>query len=351
MPGLDPENIEIPVGTHQLAAVMFTDIVGFSSRTHDNEAETLMLAAKDLRHLQTVAEKHHGRVLKNMGDGVLIHFLSATDAVRCGLEFQTSMQAGYGLERQKSPLQHRVGIHLGDMYVSESEVMGDGVNIASRLQAIAEPGGICISQTVYDIIKHKVALRATQLGPKELKNISHAVNVYKILINAIEPKGSRKSSVRAQWTESWKKIAAAAMSYGHKIREAVGWIFPTFKSRVAAVVVVAFLICAGIAGFFLPSPAGAQPLKELTTAQVETALVGHSVNLGKFLFLPSRGEIRRREIVAITFKKTVWDAKARRYHSTYAFTLRVRGSKQNYQAIIEHDGSQNVLDVAVSGPF
>jgi hypothetical protein len=261
------------------------------------------------------------------------------------------MQAGYGPEKEKSPLQHRVGIHLGDMYVSESEVMGDGVNIASRLQTIAEPGGICVSQTVYDIIKHKVALKATHLGPKELKNISHAVNVYKIFIDAIEPQGSVKASVRTQWAEGWRKVSATAVSCGRKSRETLDWIFPTFRSRVAAVVVVALLVCAGIASFLLPSRAAAQPLKELTTAQVETALVGQSINLGKFLFLPSRGEIRRREIAAITFKKTVWDAKAGRYHSTYTFTLRVRAGKQNYQAIIDHDGSQNVLAVDVSGPL
>lgn len=375
MEGAD-RNEEASYGSHQLAAVMFTDIVGFSARAHANEEETLHLVRKDIHRIKEIAEKHRGRVLKTMGDGVLIHFHSATDAVRCGMEFQGSMQNGFGPEREKSPLQHRVGIHLGDMYVSESEIMGDGVNIASRLQTMAEPGGICVSQTVYDIIKNKVALKATHLGAKELKNISHAVHVYKIIIDAMEgdeggaralsPGRSGFSSALAcmdprrlggmDWKEGAQRFSQEAKSWAGRGQEAVCRIIPNPKARMA-VVVATVLACAGLVtgSLFASKPASgpvlAPPLRELGISQVEGALAGTTVEMGKVLFVTSRGEIQKKDILAVTPKETSWDAGKACYRSTYVFVLRVRGAKMSYQALIDHDGNRKILKTAVTGPL
>lgn len=170
----------------ELAAVVFTDVVSFSARMHADEDGTLKAVERDLGYMKQLSTEHNGRVLKSLGDGLLIHFRSIIDAVKCGMAFQKDMAKGFGPDNKPSELKHRVGIHLGDMVVTDDEVMGDSVNIASRLQSEAEPGGICISQTVYDMVKNKMAFKVTNLGPRELKNISTAVNVYGIIVEAAQ---------------------------------------------------------------------------------------------------------------------------------------------------------------------
>jgi hypothetical protein len=123
-------------------------------------------------------------VLKTTGDGLLLYFSSAVQAVACALAMQRLFAGQAKTQPAAETLTHRVGIHLGDVFVNDQDVMGDGVNIAARLQAEAQPGGICISQTVYDVVKNKLALHVTRLGPRELKNISQAVPIYRLLLEA-----------------------------------------------------------------------------------------------------------------------------------------------------------------------
>ena len=167
-----------------LAAIVFTDVVGFSARMQRDEVGTLKLLQRDFDEMRRLSVEHEGSVLKTTGDGLLLTFSSAVHAVACAL----AMQRQFAAEAKETPgngaLQHRIGIHLGDILVQNQDVMGDGVNIASRLQAEAEPGGICISQTVYDVVKNKLEMHAVSLGPRELKNISQAMPVYRILLEA-----------------------------------------------------------------------------------------------------------------------------------------------------------------------
>ncbi len=179
-------------GQRSLAAIVFTDVVNFSARMQTDEETTLRLLRRDFAEMREICTQHHGSVLKSTGDGLLLYFSSAVQAVACALAMQ---RAFAGLAKNRSAaesLTHRVGIHLGDVFVNDQDVMGDGVNIAARLQAEAEPGGICISQTVYDVVRNKLALQVTRLGARELKNISQAIPIYKLLleaqtIGAVEP--------------------------------------------------------------------------------------------------------------------------------------------------------------------
>jgi class 3 adenylate cyclase len=179
-----PPNLNPGPGQRSLAAIVFTDVVSFSARMQADEEATLRLLARDFAAMRHMCTEHQGSVLKTTGDGLLLYFSSAVQAVACAL----AMQRHFAHEGKTRPaaemLIHRVGIHLGDVFVNDQDVMGDGVNIAARLQAEAQPGGICISQTVYDVVKNKLALHVTRLGPRELKNISQHIPIYRLLLEA-----------------------------------------------------------------------------------------------------------------------------------------------------------------------
>jgi hypothetical protein len=143
--------------------------------------------------MRRICAEHEGAVLKTTGDGLLMTFSSAVHAVACALAMQRQFAAEVKELTASKFLLHRIGIHIGDTIVQDQDVMGDGVNIAARLQAEAEPGGICISQTVYDVVKNKIELQAVHLGPRDLKNISQAIPVYRFLLEAqaLQPGASR----------------------------------------------------------------------------------------------------------------------------------------------------------------
>lgn len=186
-PGSDnPIGTKSPLGRGQrsLAAIVFTDVVSFSARMQADEETTLGLLHRDFDAMREICTQHQGSVLKTTGDGLLLYFSSAVQAVACALAMQRFFAEQAKTRPPSQSLVHRLGIHLGDVFVNDQDVMGDGVNIAARLQAEAEPGGICISQTVYDVVKNKLALSVTRLGPRELKNISQHIPIYKLLLEA-----------------------------------------------------------------------------------------------------------------------------------------------------------------------
>src|ERR1022692_3679069 len=172
-------------GQRTLAAIVFTDVVSFSARMHSDEVGTLRLLQRDFAEMRRLCADFEGQVLKTTGDGLLLTVTSAVQAVACALAMQRQFAAeAKGQPSQGGALQHRIGIHLGDVLVQDQDVMGDGVNIASRLQAEAEPGGICISQTVYDVVKNKLEMKVVSLGARDLKNIAQAMPVYRLLLDA-----------------------------------------------------------------------------------------------------------------------------------------------------------------------
>jgi class 3 adenylate cyclase len=171
-------------GQRLLAAIMITDAVGFSTRMSVDEETTLRLIDRDLTLIGDICREFGGTVLKSTGDGLLMYFLSAVEAVSCGLEMQRRLvELTTGRETHQY-LDHRIGIHLGDILVSEQDVMGNGVNITARLQTYAKPRGLCVSRTIYDVVKARLNLHATFLGPLHLKNIEEPVPAYQLSLQA-----------------------------------------------------------------------------------------------------------------------------------------------------------------------
>jgi class 3 adenylate cyclase len=166
----------------RLAAILAADVVGFSRLIEASEAMTLA-DLKDRRRnvLVPLVAQHHGRIVKVMGDGVLVKFSSAVNAVACAAELQQGMEmSNVGLAQDRK-IVLRIGINLGDLVVDGNDLYGDGVNVAARLQAMAGPGQICISASVYDQVKRKLSLEFEDLGVQQLKNIAEPIAVYRLI--------------------------------------------------------------------------------------------------------------------------------------------------------------------------
>ena len=178
--------------TRRLAAIMFTDIVGFSRQMGADEAHTLHLLGLHNQIIHQAVAEHHGVVIKTVGDAFLVDFPSVVTAVQCAQAIQAQFRT-YNAEKGKPDQIHvRIGVHSGDIVQQEGDVFGDGVNVAARLQGLAEPDTICISRKVYEEIENKLPLGAViPLGKPPLKNIAHRFAVYLLLPG--QPKGLRQT--------------------------------------------------------------------------------------------------------------------------------------------------------------
>ena len=173
------------VETRKLTAIMFTDIKGFSKKMAKNETVAFELLKTHDALLRVLAAKFDGRVIKSIGDSFMIDFASAVNAVRCAIEAQKRFSHFNKDKSELDKIEIRVGIHLGDVIIRDEDIIGDGVNIASRIEAMAGPNRIWISQDVYQQIRNKIELRVFPLGPQQLKNIPEHVEVFEILIDSI----------------------------------------------------------------------------------------------------------------------------------------------------------------------
>jgi adenylate cyclase len=170
--------------TRKLAAILVSDVVGYS-RLAGADEDRILARLRTLRSdlIDPTIAVHHGRIVKRTGDGSVIEFRSVVDAVRCAIELQNAMverNAGVPPERR---IEFRVGIHVGDIVEeSDGDLMGDGVNVAARLQSIAKPGAICLSEQAYWQVKGRLDLAVTDLGPTALKNIAEPIHVYSLQV-------------------------------------------------------------------------------------------------------------------------------------------------------------------------
>jgi len=168
----------------RLLAILAADVVGYSRLMGEDEEGTLAALKTLQRELFAPKVKEHcGRLVKTTGDGALVEFASVIDAVRCAAEIQRAMaerNAGVPVERR---IEFRIGINLGDIIIDEGDIYGDGVNVAARLEALADPGGICVSRVVRDQVRDKLDFSFEDLGEQQVKNIARPVRVYRVLID------------------------------------------------------------------------------------------------------------------------------------------------------------------------
>jgi adenylate cyclase len=166
--------------TRKIAAILVADVVRYSRLAGADEDRTLSrLRALRSDLIDPTIAVHHGRVVKRTGDGILIVFRSVVDAVRCAIEVQNGMIERNGGVPPDRRIEFRVGVHLGDVVEeADGDLMGDGVNIAARLESIAAPGAICLSEDAYRQVKARLDLAVTDLGPTQLKNIAEPIRVY-----------------------------------------------------------------------------------------------------------------------------------------------------------------------------
>ena len=167
--------------TQKLRAVFVTDVVGYSRLMADDHHGTVETLAAYREIFASRIEKFQGRVVNAPGDSILAEFESVVEAVNCAAEVQRELQARNNGLTEDRRMDFRIGVNLGDVLVRDGELFGDGVNIAARLEALADPGGICISRTVYDQVKSRLGLEYEYLGEQAVKNIAEPVRAYRVL--------------------------------------------------------------------------------------------------------------------------------------------------------------------------
>lgn len=177
-------------GQRRLAAIMFTDIAGYGALTQRNESLALDLLSQHNHLLRPIFTKHHGKEIKSMGDGFFLEFSSALNAVQCAVEMQQALQQLNEQADEGNHLSIRIGIHLGDVEDRDGDIFGDGVNIASRLEAIAEPGQIYLSTDVANQVRNKMDQQLIHLGQKPLKNIEEPMDVFRVDLSHNQAKQS-----------------------------------------------------------------------------------------------------------------------------------------------------------------
>jgi TolB-like protein/class 3 adenylate cyclase/Flp pilus assembly protein TadD len=165
----------------RLAAIFAADVAGYSRLMGLDEAGTARILREHRVVVDALVAKHGGRIVKTTGDGVLVEFPSVVDAVECAVTVQTVMAARNEAVVPNRRMLFRIGINLGDVLIEGDDILGDGVNVAARLEGIAEPGRICISSSAYDQVRGKVAVEFTDLGEQNLKNIARPVRAYAVV--------------------------------------------------------------------------------------------------------------------------------------------------------------------------
>jgi class 3 adenylate cyclase/pimeloyl-ACP methyl ester carboxylesterase len=214
--------------TRRLAAILAADVAGYSRLMGADEEGTLERLKATRRELvDPKITEHRGRIVKTTGDGMLVEFASVVDAVRCAVDVQREMAERNADVPAEKRIEFRVGINLGDIIIDEDDIFGDGVNIAARLEAMAEPGGICISGAAHAEVETRLELSFRELGPQTLKNIPRPVNAYAVDVaggsGGVADPASMKQEIRYCRTADGVRLAYSVVGRGPPLVRSGRW--------------------------------------------------------------------------------------------------------------------------------
>ena len=204
--------------TRKLAAIMAIDVVGYSRLMGEDEAGTARAVREHREAARPIVASHGGRIVKTIGDGLLLEFPSVVGAVECAIAIQKLMVERNAETPEHRRIVYRIGVNLGDVLIEGDDILGDGVNIAARLEGICEPGGVLISGAAHDQVRGKIDQVFVDLGDKDLKNIARPVRVYAVTIGrrcarAVRTPSRTGNGRRAfRWSSCPSPISAATRS-------------------------------------------------------------------------------------------------------------------------------------------
>jgi adenylate cyclase len=243
----------------RLAAIFSTDVQGYSRLLGEDEVATIRTITAYREVMATLIQQHRGRVVDSPGDNLLAEFASVVEAVQCAVAIQRELKVRNAELPPHRRMEFRIGINLGDIIAEGVRLYGDGVNIAARLEALAEPGGLCISGTVYDQIETKLALRYENLGTQAVKNIARPVRVYRVRLEsgAAAPTASALDTTSAGGAE----YALPTQGSARRSVRRLSW-----RQGALAVVGLLLLLGGGVTvwqlAFRTPAPAGVIPIEQ-----------------------------------------------------------------------------------------
>jgi TolB-like protein/class 3 adenylate cyclase len=235
--------------TRRLAAILAADVAGYSRLMGvDEEGTHERLKAHFRQLIDPKIDEHRGRIVKNTGDGVLAEFPSVVDAVRCAAEVQRGMIDREPMVSDERRIRFRIGVNLGDVIAEDGDIFGDGVNVAARLEALAEPGGICVSGTVRDQVRDKLPYALDDMGEQSVKNIARPVRVYALRPEAVAGLPARSVQLEASPRRLTTLVGLAAATAAALVIAVIAWwLWPGARSSPTATV-------AGATATSIPQP-------------------------------------------------------------------------------------------------
>ena len=230
----------------RLAAILVADVVGYSRLVGADEEGTIArLMALRGELIDPCVAGHNGRIVKSAGDGILVEFASAVDALRCAVEVQRAMAEREADRPEDHRIAYRIGINVGDILIDGDDILGDGVNVAARLEGLAQPGGICISRSARDQVRDKVEIGLKDLGEVEVKNIARPVRVFRVILDAGEPSSTALVATQQRITSARRPVFAALL--------------------------VVLIVAGGLAAWLRPWEQSAEPARQETAAILDIA--------------------------------------------------------------------------------
>src|SRR6202165_5603568 len=184
----------------RLTAILCADVFGYSRLMGEDEEATLRTLTSYRKLIDGLIQQHRGRFVNSAGDSVVAEVASVVDSVQCAVVIQATLKAENATRQPERRMEFRIGVNLGDVMVDGEQIYGDGVNVAARLESLADPGRICVSHTVHENIRNKLPLNFEDLGEQAVKNIAEPVRVYRVLMNgAVAAPQATRPTARGYW--------------------------------------------------------------------------------------------------------------------------------------------------------